>query len=392
MAKLVFAKHRSAIVHVAHVASGLACDCVCIDCGERLIAKKGEIRDHHFAHASGTEHDWAWETHLHAYAKQLILQEGALSVPLHAGISEVLGLATDRDRGRLQAGDIRIQAEVSLGAVRPDLLLQMPDRQVTIAFEVRVTHACDAQKVAEFKRQRVPVLEIDLRKFPSTNFNASLLRDVVLHQVESKEWLWPLPPVTENTDAEVDSDDLRAWPPPPLAGHTPRRRSEAPERTGAPPELPPESELQFHVPAWKAVVRVRIEPRRGRGPNGEGEGVDVIVQGMTGGIPAGQPEMATPRITHLVEQIFDSHAPWAERTSAHAWYVQAWDAPAIADALKQAARDFHERDRQERYRNQQVLSEDLRQARERAIQYSASDRRPAPTPAPRDNPYARRKG
>lgn len=60
MAKLVFAQHKGGrIVHVGEVPSGLACDCKCLDCDEPLIARKGEIREHHFGHTSSKEHDWA---------------------------------------------------------------------------------------------------------------------------------------------------------------------------------------------------------------------------------------------------------------------------------------------------------------------------------------------
>jgi hypothetical protein len=384
MSKIVFGRHlRGAVMHVADVSSGLACRCLCLDCGERLIAKKGELREHHFAHASGKEHEWTWETHLHAYAKQLIVEEGALAVPLHAEISELLRLPADTPRVRLHAGEIPIRAEVSLGSVRPDLLLHLADRDVKIAFEVMVTHACDVAKVAEFKRQQVPVLEIDLRKFPYTNFNRSLLRNAVLDEVEGKTWLWPSRPPVRALALDAHLPPWHVEVPEPAVER--RGPPESPARSGLPPALPGETVLQFHVPAWKAAVKVEMKP--------QGAGVKVSVRGMQGGISAGQPEMATPRVVQLVEEVFATHVPWAKRMDPHTWFVEGWDTTLIAEELSRAAQSFRQRQLEERRRQEALLSEDLREARERSFRF-----RPSPPPAaalprdPRENPYARRKG
>lgn len=36
------------LVHVSEVVRGLACECTCFECGEIVLAKKGEIKEHHF--------------------------------------------------------------------------------------------------------------------------------------------------------------------------------------------------------------------------------------------------------------------------------------------------------------------------------------------------------
>ena len=57
-------------VHIDKVINGLACDCFCPSCKERLVAKnEGTKRIHHFAHASGVDCDEAYETMLHQLAK-----------------------------------------------------------------------------------------------------------------------------------------------------------------------------------------------------------------------------------------------------------------------------------------------------------------------------------
>ncbi|WP_097280103.1 competence protein CoiA family protein [Caenispirillum bisanense] len=41
------------LVSIEQVPSGLAADCTCPECGASLIARRGEERDHHFAHQPG---------------------------------------------------------------------------------------------------------------------------------------------------------------------------------------------------------------------------------------------------------------------------------------------------------------------------------------------------
>lgn len=51
--KLTYAVDSSNnLVYIDDVAKGLNCNCVCPECKEKLIAKKGKERQPHFAHCS----------------------------------------------------------------------------------------------------------------------------------------------------------------------------------------------------------------------------------------------------------------------------------------------------------------------------------------------------
>ena len=60
-------------VNVDEVQTGQDCNCICPACKEPLVAKNnGLFRDHHFAHLSGSECEFAHESMLHLLAKERV--------------------------------------------------------------------------------------------------------------------------------------------------------------------------------------------------------------------------------------------------------------------------------------------------------------------------------
>ena len=73
---------RNGLLHfIANVPSGLACGCLCARCGQTLIAKKGSVRQHHFAHYEVSDCQGAAESALHILAKELIAELNSFEVP-----------------------------------------------------------------------------------------------------------------------------------------------------------------------------------------------------------------------------------------------------------------------------------------------------------------------
>ncbi len=60
-------------VHVSAVPRGLACACICPYCEQPLVAKKGDVNEHHFAHHRDNP-DCTPESWLHAAAKQMLAE------------------------------------------------------------------------------------------------------------------------------------------------------------------------------------------------------------------------------------------------------------------------------------------------------------------------------
>ena len=82
MTMYVAMNSQQQLVAIQEVERGLACDCTCIECGEALIARKGEQNEHHFAHSSSKEScEVRRESLLHLFAKQVIREAMGLQMP-----------------------------------------------------------------------------------------------------------------------------------------------------------------------------------------------------------------------------------------------------------------------------------------------------------------------
>lgn len=149
------------LLHINDVPSGLACDCACPGCGRLMVAKKGDVQTHHFAHHAqqdGRSCVSAGETALHKFAKRILderLEITAMMVVEH-GDREVVVQAEKRtfDRAILETKD---------GQIVPDVVLLLRDRRLIVEF--KVTHPCDEQKIARIRTMDVGAIEIDLSQY-----------------------------------------------------------------------------------------------------------------------------------------------------------------------------------------------------------------------------------
>lgn len=143
--------------------SGLACKCKCPGCGRAMVAKKGNVQAHHFAHYAqqdGRTCISAGETALHKFAKRILNERLEIALPAmivseHGEREVVLGAERRTfDRAILETKD---------GEIVPDVVLVLRDRRLIVEF--KVTHACDEQKIARIKAMDVGAIEIDLSPY-----------------------------------------------------------------------------------------------------------------------------------------------------------------------------------------------------------------------------------
>ncbi len=72
-------------ISIEHVERGKQCGCVCGACGYPLVARKGDKRTWHFAHAVGGDCQKIGETHLHLAAKQILQDKKEILLPDYFG-------------------------------------------------------------------------------------------------------------------------------------------------------------------------------------------------------------------------------------------------------------------------------------------------------------------
>ncbi len=181
------------LVSVEEVARGKACDCCCPLCGEVLIARQGDVRAWHFAHASGGDCGAAAEGALHLAVKQLIVQEGKILVPaLEARASHRL------DDGRLgEAALVRpaetwmlvgTRPEVAVGALRIDVAATHDGAPIFI--EVAATHLVDDAKRLALAGLGVACFEIVLDPSLYESWTWDNLRLEALECQGNRHWIF----------------------------------------------------------------------------------------------------------------------------------------------------------------------------------------------------------
>jgi hypothetical protein len=156
--KLLYGERNGDPIGISDVPSGLECNCVCPECKTPLIAKKGPIKQHHFAHSADAVCSGGVETSLHLLAKDMMVRYQAIVLP---GVNLVdprirKQYVFHQQRFRISSADL----ETKYGEIIPDVLLDIYGNKVAV--EIFVTHRLDQAKIELFRRMSLPAIEIDL--------------------------------------------------------------------------------------------------------------------------------------------------------------------------------------------------------------------------------------
>ena len=144
---LQFARQGDNIVHISEVSKGLACNCICEECDSKLIAKKGELRQKHFAHHEKSDCKGDGETLTHEKAKEVIIEEGYINVPKPDSFDLVpVHFET-------------VEPEVSIGSYRADVVGTHKSGK-RLVIEIAVTHSCEWKKIQYFEEEKISSIEI----------------------------------------------------------------------------------------------------------------------------------------------------------------------------------------------------------------------------------------
>jgi hypothetical protein len=199
---------------IVEVEQGLACNCECPECGSPLVARKGAVRVHHFAHR-GASCTTGGETALHRMAKQIVADQRRLVLP---------GQDTPTPYQ-----DAALPDDMCWPGRRPDVVLWSDS--ATLHVEVTVTHRCGPEKLDEMVRKGIPTIELDLSQAyqrQRLGWTVEQLIDRLIHDPAIRRWLHlPEPASEEQPPASIPESQTQSGLTVP-SGSTPASRIYAP--------------------------------------------------------------------------------------------------------------------------------------------------------------------
>jgi hypothetical protein len=184
------------LTHVEEVDRGIACGCVCVACKSPLVARKGKVRKHHFAHHVSTACDGGPETALHLLAKELFQEMETVKLPPYlfsktGTLSKSGDLYTYRpDKVPAKGGVVTIDSvsvEVRDDGFVPDIVLSSRGRQLIV--EIAVTSAVDRRKLRRLRKRGLPAIEIQLDRHDAL-LSREELKERLIGDTTSKVWLF----------------------------------------------------------------------------------------------------------------------------------------------------------------------------------------------------------
>ena len=187
MIQLPYGLRDGRLMHVGEVEGGRRCGCVCPECRQPLIAKKGAKNLHHFAHDRNADCPGALETALHLAAKAILSSRCCLRVP-----AVRLKFASLKSPWRLfPATWVRfdeVLAEQWTGGIRPDIIGRTEGRPLLI--EIAVTHPAGPEKRERIRQLGISALEISLAHLPPENMTPVALAREIIGRIANKQWLY----------------------------------------------------------------------------------------------------------------------------------------------------------------------------------------------------------
>lgn len=168
--KLQYALKDNILVSVNQVEKGLACNCICPSCKSQLVARKGEVREHHFAHYKNNSCATGYQTSLHLLAKELIQEKRRIKIPpvycdiLCIDPNEPEGYSFDEREKREEQllSNVNVTLEKKENGIIPDIIIQYGNYKLYV--EIYVTHKVDSEKIQIAKQNNISMMEIDLHK------------------------------------------------------------------------------------------------------------------------------------------------------------------------------------------------------------------------------------
>lgn len=187
---LLYGLQNDHLVTIDEVASGLDCSCNCPACHEKLIARKGAMTVHHFAHQTKIDCNKGVEASLHRLCKEIIAKEKRLNLPALMF-------------GQSQQYQVFPEVEIPVDAVRleymaddmiPDIIIQSGDN--TLVLEITANQRVSPEKKQLLIGRNLAAIEINITEtlkdlFEISDYrlsNRAFRKELISHTM-AKYWI-----------------------------------------------------------------------------------------------------------------------------------------------------------------------------------------------------------
>lgn len=189
---LQYALKNNELIHIDNVDRGIDCCCICPSCGSQLIAKKGKIKIHHFAHFNSEDCNKGIESAYHRMTKEILAEELMIKLPaVYVYFSTEGEFHTGKSPEKLYDEAIyhfdKVYLERRVDDIIPDIILEKNDSKLFI--EVYVTHDIDEIKKKKVQSIGISTLRVDLSNLNSMHSREEL-KNIIVNEVENKKWVF----------------------------------------------------------------------------------------------------------------------------------------------------------------------------------------------------------
>ena len=146
----IYARHKDGqLKHIDEVERGEKCNCICSVCKCPLVAKHGDVNEHHFSHKNKS--DCQGETLAHLKAKDIIAENKHLYLP--DALNKYHKVYFDK---------VEVEKLINDSKYRADLICYSKERKFVV--EIVVTSDISEEKINYLAENEIDTIEIDLRK------------------------------------------------------------------------------------------------------------------------------------------------------------------------------------------------------------------------------------
>lgn len=189
-AELIFAIQDNKLVSIDDVESGLGCNCVCPSCYAPLIARKGEVREHHFAHHTKEDCRKGMESAMFLLIEQILNEKKSIFLPKRLGYIDENGVEL-REVKSIDFDFVSIERELFLND-KPIIKLEKDEKplfiEINLSENLKVSRK---EKILEIEASSIEInLYDDFRNhYHHTKAILTLLSDLVVREVKNKQWI-----------------------------------------------------------------------------------------------------------------------------------------------------------------------------------------------------------